>query len=169
MKETIYHTTFWKTIKVLALPGFILIAQIGLNIYAYSTSTPDLYGLLILNVPFSIFTIPAIIISINYVLHSKNRKIILKYNTLSMINKGKEITLNSNEIETINIYSMHLGRLPWIFFEYYTFKTKKQSITFNNMTTSISSIWLNTLSGRITCNNINHKTSYYPIMTAHHK
>lgn len=143
-----------------------LYAQIGFNIYFLVFDKTSLNQLLFINLLWGLLiSFPGLRIFLNYWNKSRNTKLILKYNTITLISPNRQTELMNSDISKIEIHEIRSdNRFPWGFYYYCTFYTEGNSISFNHFTAEISDIWQSSLSQKISSDHIEHIYSWYPIM-----
>ena len=146
-----------------------VIVQIGFNIFTFSMDlTSDrIAALIFCNIILSLLSIPAIILFLKYYKHSIGKKFVITYNSLKFIDeKTGEITeLKNADIERINLVANRTAsKLPWSSHEYFEFIDSKQNkIIVTSYFMDISDFWLDSLTRRVSTDNLIHEEKIYPI------
>ena len=165
MKETIYQSSFKKTLLQSLLPLLPVVLQVAFMIYQL-TYLDDLgIELIFINLPFIALSVFSLIILTNYIKNANATKIILRYNTIVMVKNNISIELDTYKIDKVEIHSVtENSRVPWLFMEYYILHQGDRKILFNSFNVEISEFWRDNLARRISTKNIQHHKRWYPMI-----
>lgn len=165
MKEHIYQFERNKVIFRSILTWILLGAQIicSLLIVYYGVG----YEVLIaLNLFLSLLTIPSLIIHLNHLKHSKNTKLVLRYNTITSINPTEEITLNNADIiEVVLQKGLYGFKVPWFDYSWFELVDKNgQSIKVSFYMMDLGEFWMDTLSRKVSSKLLVQKEVFFPLI-----
>ncbi len=165
MKEHIYKYKSSKVLLKSILNWICLAMQIGISILIVFDGG-GIGSLLVVNLFFSIFTIPGIIIHLNYLKNTRNAVLILRYNTISLTSSEKEITLNTADITKVILHEGPRGsRMPWWNYSWFELIDKEgKSIKIGCYLLDISGFWLDSLSRKVSSKNLVREESLFPII-----
>jgi hypothetical protein len=165
MKEHNYKYKFSKVL-LKSIPVWICLAiQMGFSI-SIVFNEGEINTLIFMNLFLSIFTIPCIIMHRNYLKHTRNRVLTLRYNTISLISGEKEITLNTTDITKVTLHKCPSGfRFPWWNYSWFELIDKEgQNIKVSCYLLNISDFWQDSLSRRVSSKNLVREESLFPLM-----
>lgn len=133
---------------------FILGYTYVLWIFVPKIRTENVFGIVMVFCMLGIICIPALWITINYLIHSRNRKIIVSNEGISVINKktGKKNWIDKKRFQHVHYYTNDFGsnRLPWSFMEHLIITVEgRPPVVITSFQTSIMEIWLNSISNDI--------------------
>ncbi|MDF3025981.1 MAG: hypothetical protein K0S23_288 [Fluviicola sp.] len=165
MKESIYKFKFnrvllksisvWICLAVQACLSFLIIYNEG-----------TIITLILLNLIFSTLSIPGIILHLNYLKHTSDKLLIVRYNSISFIDGDKETILNSFDINTVILHESPSGsKFPWWDYSWFELIDKEgQSIKISCYLLDISDFWRNSLTRRVNSNNLKREQSLFPMI-----
>lgn len=128
----------------------------------------QLWGVLFVNVVLGTLTIPGIILFIRYYRYSVGKRFIVTYNTLRYVDDktGQFTELTNTEIEKIILVETTRKSqklLPWVFYEYFILMDSKGSkIIITSHFMSLGEFWMDTLTRRVSNDNIVMEEKTYP-------
>ena len=167
MKEAQFTYNITKVFKKSILIWIVLLMQIGLSCYALVLNNErSVTAFLIASIFFSIFTIPGLIVHFNHLKRTRNSVFTIRYETVSMKNGQDTITLKSSEISKV---ILHEGwsewRLPWMGYRWFELiDSNGNSIKISCYLLEIGDLWQNSLSRRISSDNIQRTQNFLPLM-----
>jgi hypothetical protein len=169
VKEHTYKYNFRKVALKSILIWFGILCQIGLSIYQlfeFGFNERSITALIFTNVIFSILNLPGFILHLNHLRRTRNVQLILRYNTISYITKSSETTLNTFDISKIILHKGPTNsRLPWWNYSWFELIDKEgKTIKVSYYLLEISDLWFNTLSRRISSDNIEKEKSILPLI-----
>ncbi len=165
IKEHIYQFERNKVIFRSILTWILLGAQVvfSLLIVYHGVGYEALIGL---NLFLSLLTVPSLIIHKNHLEHSKNAKLILRYNTITSINPTEEITLNNADIIEVVLHKGLYGfKVPWFDYSWFELVDKEgQTIKVSFYLMDISELWMDTLSRKVGPKMLVEKNVFFPLI-----
>lgn len=166
IKEHVYQFGLSSVILKSLLVWILFAAQLIVSFFiVYNGAGYE--AMILSNLILSLFTIPSLIIHMNHLKYSKNAKLILRYETITMINPIEEITLKNVEITEIILHQSRPSgsRFPWWNYSWIELVDKNgRSIKISFYLLEIGEFWLDTLSRRVDSNNFIRKENFFPII-----
>ncbi len=169
MQEHIYSAKRGRIIRQSAFIWLFAALHIAANIMTVPVllRNNQLAAILLMNVLFSLITVPAIILFFKYYKHSVGKKFIVTYNSLKYTDDrtGQSVELKSSEIDKIHLVeNSKMSRFPWLFHEYFSFvDTKNNRIIITSYFMDISDFWLDTLTRKVSSNKLTREEKAYPL------
>lgn len=167
MKEHTYKYQFKKVALKSILIWFGVVVQIGLSLYVLRDfNDRSIKALIFTNVFFSIITLPGVILHLNHSKHTRNVKLILRYNSISCISKHNETTLNTFDICKVILHNGPTNsRLPWWNYSWFELIDKDgRTIKVSYYMLDIGDFWMDSLSRRVSSDNLVHEKNILPII-----
>lgn len=165
MKEHVYKYRNLVVLRKSILIWISVAFQIILSVYSF-TSEHRFIGLVMTNLVFSLLNIPGLIIHFNYRKYSIDSQLIMRYNTITLKNGKRDVTLNTFDVVKVRVHtSPYNSWLSWFDYNWFELQDKNgEVIRVNFYLISISDFWRDTLSKRISSDNVERKTSILPLM-----
>jgi hypothetical protein len=170
MKEHIYMTKPGRIISQSFLTWLFVAIQLGVNVMMIATmkSMNHFYAIVFTNIALGSLTVFAVQLFINYYKYAADKKFIITYNSVKLIDErtGTFIELKSAEIEKIVfVYSPTDSKFPWSNHAYFVlFDTAKNTIVVNSYIMDIHELWLDSLARRISSKKLIREERYFPII-----
>jgi hypothetical protein len=170
MKEHIYIAKPGRIIKQTIFIWLYVAIQIAGNIMTIPAliRTGQVYSFLIVNVFLSLLTIPSVQLFFNYYKYAANKKFIVTYNSLMLIDEktGRCIELKNMEIEkVVFVHNPSNSRFPWSDHEFFFLTdAAKNTIVVNSYIMGISEFWMDSLARRVSSNKLSKIEKYFPLI-----
>jgi len=170
MKEHIYQASAKRIFNQSVFLWLFILMQVYINVDGALTflKRGDLLAFIFINIIFSSFNIPALILFLKYYRASIDKEFIIAYNSLRMkdVRTGAVIEMKCSDIVKIKLVeNARMSRLPWIFHEYFKFiDSQGQEIVVTSYIMDIGDFWKDTLTRKVSSSKLEREQRYYPIM-----
>jgi hypothetical protein len=170
MKEHIYIAKSGRIIKQTFFIWLYVAIQIAGNIMTIPAliRTGQVFGFLIINVFLSLLTIPSLQLFFNYYKYAANKKFIVTYNSLMLIDEktGRCIELKNMEIEkVVFVHNPSNSRLPWSDHEFFFLTDAAQNtIVVNSYIMDLSEFWIDGLARRVSAKKLIKVERVFPLI-----
>lgn len=170
MKEHIYIVKTSRIIKQSFFIWLFVAVQITANIITIPAliRMNQIYGILFINVILGSLTIPGIRLFFNYYKTSADKKFLVTYNSLLLVDEknGTSIGLKTAEIEKIVLVQSPVNsKYPWFNHGYFALTdAAKNTIVVNSYIMDISELWLDSLARKVSSKKLIREERYFPII-----
>jgi hypothetical protein len=156
-----------KTGKVIvhAIPIILFMAlQIILNFILSGSIKTNPLLLVWVNLGALLFNVPAILLFFNYYHYSKNKKVILTYDKITLYENGIPVKdLLNSSIHKIEKISASFSKLPWNFFGYFILEDNTgNQIIVSSFMMELVQLRMSTLARKIPSGNYTAASRFYP-------